>query len=83
MRRSYGRDFGLSLRMAVGLVLVGLIYLAAALISVAIFAAGLIDHDWESAAGGLFIGGLIVAGLLGQLHKSESLAGRDAKYRTQ
>jgi heat shock protein HtpX len=81
MRRSYGRDFGLSLRMALGLGLVGLIYVVAELISVAITVAGLIDHDWQAAAGGLFIGALIVVGLLGQLHKSEWLVLRTARAK--
>jgi hypothetical protein len=79
MRRSYGRDFGLSLRMALGLGLVGLIYVVAELICVAITVAGLIDHDWQAAGGGLFIGALIVVGLLGQLHKSEWLVLRTAR----
>jgi hypothetical protein len=52
VRRSYGRDIWLSVRMAVALAIVGLIYLAAEAIALAIMLAGVVDRDvWTTITG--------------------------------
>jgi heat shock protein HtpX len=73
MRRSYGRDLGLSVRMAIAMTLIALIYIA----GFAFFGGFAIDAarggDWGAAAGGLMFAGMTVFALLVQLRKSEAL----------
>jgi heat shock protein HtpX len=81
VRRSYGRDFWLSLRMAVALAVVALIYLAAEAIALILTAAAAGDGNIGAALGGLLLAAGIVAGLIVQLRKPETLLLRTARAK--
>jgi Zn-dependent protease with chaperone function len=81
MRRSYGRDFGLSLRMAVALIVAGLIYLAFEAFAAAMVVDGIRNDDLGLAASGLAFGGVIIGALVVQLRKSEQLILRSSDLR--
>jgi heat shock protein HtpX len=78
-RRPYGRDLGLSIRMAIALVPIVLWYLLIGALLVGMAVALVLDPTWESvlAAGFLGIGGPV--GLWEHLQRSESVALRAAR----
>jgi heat shock protein HtpX len=78
MRRSYGRDFGLSLRMAVALAAIGLLYLGFEALAGWMALDGIRAGDLGLVLSGLIFGGAIVAALVAQLRKSEQLILRTA-----
>jgi heat shock protein HtpX len=81
VRRSYGRDIWLSTRMVVALALVGLIYLVAEAIAVALTVAAAADGNVSAALGGsLFAVGIVVA-LVVQIRKPEALLLRTARAK--
>ena len=81
MRRSYGRDIWLSARMAVALVIVGLIYLVAEAIALAVMLAGVVDRDvWTTITGlALMLG--IVGALVVQMRKPEAMLLRTVRAK--
>jgi heat shock protein HtpX len=81
VRRSYGRDFWLSLRMAVALGIVGLIYLAAEAIMLALTVGAAADGNVLGALGGLMFAVAIVGGLVAQMRKPEGLILRTARAK--
>jgi heat shock protein HtpX len=81
VRRSYGRDVWLSVRMAVALAIVALIYLAAeALFLVSAISAAL-DGAWLAAIGLLVFAGGVVGALLAQFRKSERILLRTVRAK--
>jgi heat shock protein HtpX len=81
MRRSYGRDFGLSLRMGLALALIMLIYLAAEAVFLLLFVVALRDGDLLPAAGCLTFAVALVLLLRAQFRKSESLILRTVRAK--
>jgi heat shock protein HtpX len=79
VQRSYGRDFGLSLRMAVALAAVALIYAAAEAFCGLMIVEGVRERDWGLIVSGLVLGGLVIFLLIAQLRKSEQLILRTAR----
>jgi heat shock protein HtpX len=82
VRRSYGRDIWLSVRMAVALTIVGLIYLAAETIALAITVAGVVDGDLWTTIIGLVLMLAIVGALVVQLRKPEAMLLRTVRAKT-
>jgi heat shock protein HtpX len=82
VRRSYGRDIWLSARMAVALAIVGLIYLAAEAIALAITVVGVVDGDLWTAILGLVLMVAIVGALVVQLRKPEAMLLRTVRAKT-
>jgi heat shock protein HtpX len=81
MKRSYGRDFGLSVRMLIALALVAFIYLAAETVCGLIMVDGIREGDLGVVASALAFGGAIVVALVVQLRKSEELILRTARAK--
>jgi heat shock protein HtpX len=81
VQRSYGRDFWLSLRMIIALALVGLIYLAAETVALAIAATGVAEGDFLGVFSGLVFALAIAGALVAQMRKPESLLLRTARAR--
>jgi len=81
VQRSYGRDFWLSLRMIVALGIVGLIYLAAEAIMLAVTIGAAAEGNVGAALGGLMFACAIVVGLVAQIRKPEGLILRTARAR--
>jgi heat shock protein HtpX len=79
VQRSYGRDFWLSLRMALALGVVALLYLAAEAIMLAVTAAAAAEGNVGAALGGLMFSVAIVGGLVAQIRKPEGLILRTAR----
>jgi heat shock protein HtpX len=78
-RRPYGRDLGLSIRMAIALVPIALWYLLVAALLVALGIGALLSRSWENV---FYMGLLAVAGPYGlrqHLQRSESVALRAAR----
>jgi heat shock protein HtpX len=81
VRRSYGRDFWLSLRMVVALAVVALIYLVAELIALALTVAAVVQGEIWGTLGGLLFAVGIVAALVAQIRKPEALILRAARAK--
>ena len=81
MRRSYGRDFWLSLRMGVALAVVAILYLAAEAIAVALTVAAVAQGNVLGALGGLMLAAAIVGALIMQIRKPETLILRAARAK--
>ena len=81
MRRSYGSDAGLSIRMAVALGVVALIYAAAEAVFLWMAASAAASGDWGAAAGGAMFAAFVVLALVAQLRASEAVALRAAGAR--
>jgi hypothetical protein len=81
MQRSFGRDFGLSLRMGLALALVALIYLGAETVLVLIVIWGAREGDWSAVLSGLVFVPVIVVLLVAQLRKSEELLLRKVRAK--
>jgi heat shock protein HtpX len=81
MQRSFGRDFGLSLRMGLALALVALIYLGAETVLVLIVIWGAREGDWSAVLSGLAFVPVIVVLLVAQLRKSEELLLRKVRAK--
>jgi heat shock protein HtpX len=81
VKRSYGRDLSLSVRMFVALAIVAFLYLAAEAIAVAVFIAGVVEGNVWSILGGLILAVGIVAALIAQIRKPEALLLRTARAK--
>jgi heat shock protein HtpX len=81
VKRSYGRDLSLSVRMFMALAIVALLYLAAEAIAVAVFIAGVVEGNVWSILGGLILAVGIVAALIAQIRKPEALLLRTARAK--
>jgi heat shock protein HtpX len=81
VQRSYGRDFGLSVRMAVALTLVALIYLAVEAVLIAALIGSIAEGNVGAAFGALMFIVAIVVLLVVQLRKPEALLLRTARAK--
>ena len=81
MPRSYGRDFWLSVRMAVALGLVALLYLVPGSLSAGLIASGLREGHVGDVIAGTVLIAVIAALLVAQLRKSEELVLRRARAK--
>jgi heat shock protein HtpX len=81
VQRSYGRDFWLSLRMAVALALIALIYLFAELIAIALTVEGVVQRNFWAILFGLLCAAGIVGALIAQILKPEELILRTARAK--
>jgi heat shock protein HtpX len=81
MKRSFGRDLGLSVRMGVALTLVALIYLGAEAILLLIVVSGAREGDWAAVLAGLAFTPVIALLLVAQLRKSEELLLRKVRAK--
>jgi heat shock protein HtpX len=81
VKRSYGRDLSLSLRMFVALAIVALLYLAAEAIAVAVLVDGVVQGSFWAIVWGLALVVGIIAALIVQIRKPEALLLRTVRAK--
>jgi heat shock protein HtpX len=82
VQRSYGRDVWLSVRMAIALGLVALIYLAGLVLFLGVAVSAALDNAWLAAVGSVGFAAAIVVGLVVQFGRSESMLLRTVRAKT-